>query len=493
MSLAWRILLIVLLLNLVVVGAVMAAGYWAVDRRLRATQTDYANDVHLGLQLASVLQEVYSAERLTGRDRQVKDLIRARSIRGLFADLWVTSGRPPFEGFVHLNVRGAVHRDPDRFPRATIARGLEVVRNWPGLLPVADGYCMAIRSGSEVVGSLWFLPVRRPERPTMPVWPAVLAVVIGTAVFGLLLYQAVRRTVARPLARVGEAAAEVGQGRLEVRVPDLSGMPELQTLVQSFNAMAGRVQGHTEELEQAVRTAVEETKARERALVLSSRLAAIGTLAAGIAHEINNPIGGMLNAATRLLASPDLSERQRTYLELIRDGLQRVARTARKVLDFSPRSIEPQAFALRLAVDAARSLVEHRLQAQQVALRVDVPPDLPDLHGDPHEIQQVLLNLLLNSLDALDGRPGRIDLRARRDGGQVEIEVRDDGPGMAAEDLPRALDPFFSKKTRPDASGLGLFICYSIVENHGGTITVDSAPGQGFRVRIRLPVAPAQG
>jgi signal transduction histidine kinase len=257
--------------------------------------------------------------------------------------------------------------------------------------------------------------------------------------------------------------------------------------------MAKQVRDHTQTLEQAVREAVEQTKQKERALVLSSRLASIGTLAAGVAHEINNPIGGMQNAVNRLLQAPDLSDKQRTYLQLVLDGLQRIARTARRLLDFSPRAKAPGSFPVSLPIDGARALVEHRLQRAGVQFTVDVPKDLPPVHGDAHEIQQVMLNLLLNSLDALEarGKGGAITVRAERDGDRLHVRVDDDGPGMDAKDLPRVFDPFFSKKDRPDASGLGMFICYSIVQNHGGEISVDSRPGEGFHVHIVLPLASA--
>jgi signal transduction histidine kinase len=250
------------------------------------------------------------------------------------------------------------------------------------------------------------------------------------------------------------------------------------------------VRDHTGALESAVRAAVDETKQKERALVLSSRLASIGTLAAGVAHEINNPIGGMQNAVLRLLQSPALDDRQRKYLQLVQDGLQRIARTARRLLDFSPRSAKPGNFAVASAVDGARALVEHRAQMANVRFDVALAADLPAVHGDQHEIQQVMLNLFLNSLDALEGRPaGVIRVAAARAGDRVRIDVDDDGPGMDPALLGRVFDPFFSSKGRPDASGLGMFICYSIVHNHGGEIAVDSRPGAGFHVRIELPAA----
>ena len=256
--------------------------------------------------------------------------------------------------------------------------------------------------------------------------------------------------------------------------------------------MAGQGRrSHPRSSQREVRRATDEAARRERAMVLSSRLASMGTLAAGIAHEINNPIGGMMNAVHRLKQLPDLDERSRLYLELVADGLERVAAIARRVLDFSPQQIEAAPFSVVEAVEGARALVEHRCRDENVELRLALAADLPGLVGDRHEIQQVLLNCLINSLNALRSRPDPaawIEVRADRHGSQVVLQVRDNGPGADAETVARAMDPFFSAAGHPGASGLGLFISYSIVKNHGGEMEVESEPGKGFRVRILLPV-----
>jgi signal transduction histidine kinase len=486
MSLTWRILLVALLLNLLTVGTVQVVVYLSQEDWLRRERDGLLEPV---LDSLSLLERVY-APGLLGSARQVRPLVLSPAIREVYDDVIVTSGRPGYEGLIYLNPRGASHRDPDSFPHGEILAGMERAARAGGILPVAGGYAYCIRQGAEIAGYLWFVP-RHPETsPTAPMlWSALAAVLVSTLAFGLLLVWVVRRTVGQPLQSLSRAAEQVASGHYDVRLPAAERLGELAPLVATFNRMAGQVQGHTALLQSEVRAAVEEAKQKERALVLSARLASIGTLAAGVAHEINNPIGGMQNAVHRLLQQPDLAPRQRTYLELVQDGLQRVARTARRLLDFSPRQVAAAAFPLRQAVDSALALVEHRLGKQGVELALQFEPDLPAIHGDPHEIQQVVLNLLLNSMDAFEGRGrgGRITIRAERHGDRVVLAVEDDGPGMAAADLPHVFDPFFSKKERPDASGLGMFICYSIVQNHGGTIAVASEPGAGFRVRIELP------
>jgi signal transduction histidine kinase len=485
MSLAVRLLAVVLLLNLLVVGGVQTALFALQQEWIRRQQGE-----NLAAALVPYLLDVYSAERL-GDDTQARALVQSPLIREYFEDVVVTSGRPPLSGLVYLNPRGAVHRDPDRFALADVLDGMQRARAHYGLVQVAGGYCAAVRTEERVAGYLWFVPRLDIESPSVPWW-FLLATALGSSLlFGLVLYPIVVRTIGRPLQRIGVAAERVGAGSYEVRLPTFVGAPELAALVQSFNAMAAKVQDNTAHLEAAVRSAVEEAKRTERALVQSSRLATVGTLAAGIAHEINNPIGGMQNAVVRLLADQKLTDKQVQYLQLLQDGLQRVARTARKVLDFSPKQVAARPFFLRGCIEGARSLCDHRMQRLGVVMRVDGVLELPEAIGDPHEIQQVVLNLFLNSLDAFEerGRAGTIAVRGAVEGEMVRLDIVDDGPGMDPADLGRVMDPFFTRKERPDASGLGMFISYSIVRNHGGTMVVDSSLGRGFTVVMHLPRA----
>ena len=483
-----------LLLNVATTGGVQVVVFFAQQEWQRGQDQTLAKVLEPTYQAMWVgfLADVYTAERLSKPDgSQVRALIRSPLNLDLFDDVIVASGAPPFPGLVYLNPRGAVHRDPEMFPRQRIYEGMAQARN-TGRVPAGGGYCYAIRDGEETDGYLWFRLGTMPPPLQLPTWIGPLTALCGTVLFAAFVFWAVRSSVGRPLQAVGRAAERVGAGHYDVRLPPLRGIHELQALADSFNAMAAKVAGHTGDLQRAVTEAIDKTKAQERALVVSSRLAAMGTLAAGVAHEINNPIGGMQNAVSRLLQAEGLADKQRQYLGLVQDGLQRVARTARKLLDFSPKTVQARPFPLAAAVEGARALVEHRVQQQGVTLQVDAPAGLPMVVGDQHELQQVVLNLFLNSLDALGqkGRGGTIAVRLQLDGGKLHLHVDDDGPGLDAKDLARVMDPFFTKKERPDASGLGMFISYSIVQNHGGEIALDSAPGLGFRVHIALPAAP---
>lgn len=485
-SIRGRVLLIVVVLNLLVLGAVQITQTLSFERWRSNARGVYETF------LAGILRKAYGEESRSPL-ATVRALLTIDNFRGVFKDVLVTNGRSPeAPGFVDINPIGAALRDNRVFPLQEVRAGIQAAIAERALIPVGDGFCVPIKSGEHVVAGAWFQP-HLPPPPRPRLWVLATSLVLGTLLTVLLARWAIDRSVARPLRDLTTAAARVGAGDIDVRVPVLPPGHELASLVADFNAMARRVAGHTQELDAAVKRATEETARKERALVLSGRLAAVGTLAAGIAHEINNPIGGMLNAARRLLERPNLDERDRRYLQLIQEGVERVGKIARRVLDFSPRQGHASRFPATAAIDGARALVEHRLAKEGVHLTTTVDPGLPDLHGDLHEIQQVLLNVFLNALDVLAGQPGErwIAVHARRVEQQVEIFVEDNGPGMRREDLARVFDPFFSAKGTADATGLGMFISFSIVANHGGSLELDSDVGRGFRVRIRLPTAEA--
>jgi len=484
MNLRGRLLLVVVLLNSAVVGVVQVGALLLHHRQSRQQQEVYAE------LLQTILRDSYPDRFERVEHRWVRELLANEGFPiTAFRDVMVSTGAAPgTEGFVDLNPMGATQRRAEDFSLDQVRRGIRLAKTDGSPVPVAGGLCVPVQLDGVVELGAWYVPVG--GLPTaLPLELFAVPVVLATLLIAGLAYFSLGRSVVRPLETMGRAAARIGEGEYGVQVPSAGAAPEIKVLASAFNAMSAVVAGNTEELEREVERATDEAARRERAMVVSSRLAAMGTLAAGIAHEINNPLGGMVNAVHRLRQREGLDERSRVYLDLVLEGLDRVGAITRRVLDFSPSRIEAAPFRLEDAVEGARVLVEHRCKYQGVEFCADLADDLPDLDGDRHEIQQVLLNCFINSLDVLEDRAGgRIEVSGVRDRGGLLLSIDDNGPGADAAVLARVLDPFFSAKGEPGASGLGLFISYSIVKNHGGDLEVVSRPGEGFSVRIRLPV-----
>ncbi|HYF96323.1 MAG TPA: ATP-binding protein [Symbiobacteriaceae bacterium] len=303
----------------------------------------------------------------------------------------------------------------------------------------------------------------------------MIVIIILSVVFGLQL------TV--PLERLEAGARQVGAGDLTVRVPE-GGRDELGRLVHSFNAMTAQLH---------------EDQRRRRAMELivrqSEKLVAVGQLAAGVAHEINNPLavisayaedlGDRLNeeGAAALEASGDLA----AYLAQLRGQVQRCKGITANLLDFARRGpAEPQLEPVDVAGVAQRTveLVLPRARQAGIAVTVEAEEDLPSVRATRDLLQQVFLNLITNSLDALEERGGgHVTVTVSRGG----MTVADDGPGMDEATLPRAMEPFFTTKPPGKGTGLGLSTCYGIITGLGGNMVLQSRPGAGTVVFITLP------
>jgi signal transduction histidine kinase len=332
--------------------------------------------------------------------------------------------------------------------------------------------------------------LREPDRGARGVYLVMLAGMVVLSVVGYLL---VSRLVVRPLAALTDAAGRMAAGDHRVRLPEATGDDEFGRTMTAFNLMAQEIEEYQLNLEDRVLSGLSQIKRAEQHLAIAQRLAATGKLAAGIAHEINNPIGGMKNAV-RALGRGDLpAEKTAEYLALIGDGLARVEETVKKVLAFTPRRVEPRPVDLTDVVRKALALAHHRLEKKGIRVVGKAPQDGDALvFGDPLELQQVALNLLLNSADAIaEDRHGSIEVEVARHGAEeVVLRITDDGCGMSPEDQARCFDLFFTTKEVGEGSGLGLSVVHNIVTNHGGRIELESAPGKGTTFRVFLPREP---
>jgi signal transduction histidine kinase len=325
----------------------------------------------------------------------------------------------------------------------------------------------------------------------------LLVLLSALSVLGLGMALLVR-LVARPLDRLLGAAARLGAVEPAHLPPLGEGDLSLSRAAVAFERVAGalaeeraRLAAKVEELTAANRALAE---ARE-SLLRSEKLATVGRLAAGLAHEVGNPLGAVAGyaelARTRLPAEahPEL----RDALERISAAAARIDRTVRDLLDFArPAPAAAVPLQVSAAVDAALRLARVQPRFRDVEVTLEIPPDLPRVVADEHQLSQVFLNLLLNAGDAMRGG-GRVEVRARRERGGVAVEVQDTGPGIPAPDLPRIFDPFFTTKDPGEGTGLGLAICHRILEAAGGEIRAANAPGGGACFTLRLRAEPGPG
>jgi len=358
----------------------------------------------------------------------------------------------------------------------------------------------------------------------------VLLAVVDIALLSIFAIWVLRDAISGFTEQLAADVHRIADGDYHHRVGDPH-RDELRPIQESVNRLADRLIADRKLLAENVRS-LEDTNRELVSLrdqmVHSARLASVGTLAAGIAHEVGNPLGAIMAFVDVARTRAERAGGDTEILSSIRDEARRIDRIVRGLLDYAraPDAREDLAPAAEV-LGGVRDLLESQGKLDGVEVAWDVPPGTPDLVAEPHRLQQVLVNLLLNALDALEGAAApRIRVGLRTEEGELTrlrvrreddppginymhrrrlsddevgidpvsrasrvtvIEVSDNGPGIASEDLDRVFDPFFTTKDPGKGTGLGLSICARLVEGMGGQIEAGEATGGGARFVIRLP------
>ena len=340
---------------------------------------------------------------------------------------------------------------------------------------------------APVSGTPWLFTIEFPERAIQAPARAFLKTTLGIAsvciAVGMLVAWVMSRRFTEPLQTLTFAADAIAAGDTKHRVA-IEREDELGHLARAFNAMADDVEQARQRLERLVETRTGELRSAQESLARREKLALVGHLAGSIGHEIRNPLGVMANAIYYLeTIQPDASPEVREYLGILRQQVQLSAKIVNDLLDLSkttPARREP----IHL-----KDVIDERLQkmATRVAsLEADVPSTLPRVHVDPVHAGQVLDNLLSNAVQALDGAPGTVRVRARADEGFVCLEVSDTGKGVHADHISKIFEPLFTTKAR--GIGLGLAVSKALAQANGGDLSLVSGPGESATFAFTLPI-----
>ncbi|MDR1613069.1 MAG: HAMP domain-containing protein [Planctomycetota bacterium] len=324
----------------------------------------------------------------------------------------------------------------------------------------------------------------------------VVASALGLGLASALLYWTLERLVLGPLDEIVRATRRVAVGERTV-IPFSGRRDELGQLAESFNYMASEVGDARAHLEDKVKAAAAEIEKTQKDLAFAERLAATGRLAAGIAHEVNNPLGGVMNALARLKKGNLPRERADQYFTMCEEGLKRIQGTVRRILDFSRQRPEVGPTSASLAVRQSLELVRHMLEPAGVALVDEVERDDPGQPGkflvvaDAGDLQHVFLNLLINAVDAMP-RGGVLTVRCERILSWIVVGILDTGVGLTLEEASASFEYFHTTKPVGKGTGLGLSIAHHIVVGYGGALTLNSGKGQGTKATVELPAAGAR-
>jgi two-component system NtrC family sensor kinase len=310
----------------------------------------------------------------------------------------------------------------------------------------------------------------------------LLFAVIAITAVSVIIYLLVKSLVLEPVRQIVAATHHVAKGELNYSI-DLNKNDEIGELAKSFNNM-------TRQLSET-----------QRQLYQSDKLASIGRLAAGVAHEINNPLTGVLTYSSYLLKRASAQPEMKDDLEVIVRETKRCRDIVKGLLDFARQSPpEKRQIDINEVVGRTVRIVQNQLAMQHIKLSTDLDPQLPSAHADVNQMQQILINLLMNASDAIGDKGGNITVvtgradQTPRSGNDlaptkeyIQIRISDDGCGISADNLNKIFEPFFTTKGQK-GTGLGLAVVWGIIEKHNGRITVESEVGKGTAFTILLPV-----
>ena len=310
-------------------------------------------------------------------------------------------------------------------------------------------------------------------------WAAALAAVLLLVGLGVLTYT----WVFRPLRLLGHGSRRIAGGDFGYRI-HLDTRDEMAELGQALNDMTNRFQEIRDDLDHQVQL-------RTKEVIRSEQLASVGFLAAGVAHEINNPLASIAMCAESLESriGKDVDAVASRYIQLIQSEAFRCKGITEKLLDFSRvGEVRRQATALGALTHDVVDMLRHVGRFAQKTVTIFEGPDVLVM-ANPQEIKQVVLNLLVNALDSIDG-DGEVELTVRRDGHEAKLVLTDNGCGMDEEVLQNLFEPFFTSRTSKKGTGLGLSIAHRIITDHDGRIEAKSTgPGCGATFSVILPVA----
>lgn len=385
---------------------------------------------------------------------------------------------------------------------------MEVIRNEPSCYTAS---CHQHSSETSVLGVLDIVysldEVEKMQRVhVLVVGGLSILFALGVGVIASLL---VRRLISVPLDDLGAGAKRLASGDLEHPIPVRSA-DELGQLAGSFNAMTAALKKSEQQLREWARTLEEKVEARTRELRIAQaetlrgeKLASVGLLAAGIAHELNNPLTGVLTFSHLVREKMPEGSPEAEDMDLVIRETRRCASIIRRLLDFArEKAPEKKYVDLNQVIEDTVSIVDVQARVRDIEIRLDLDRELPKVWADGDLVKQVVMNMLVNSQQAIEGG-GSITVQSRRckelrraePGGaavpMVELAITDTGCGIPEKDLRRIFDPFFTSKEVGKGTGLGLSVSHGIVAAHGGSIEVQSKVGEGSTFRVYLPIDPS--
>ncbi len=433
---------------------------------------------------ALILFKKYRKYRKTQRGQQVGAILWALVITGVLKTL--ANIIFPFFGVYSMLPFSSIFVLPgvliyayaiSNFKLFSLENALDQFR----LFPIAYKIALSIASVAIISFILFQIPIvywAFQDGTTFEAWRKYLVFsVISALVPNLLLVLLIVRTISRPLQKITLAAVQVTEGEYGTEVDLRKSNDEIGLLANSFNEMSRKMANDIEQLQKL-----------SDQLIRTEKLAAMGTLSAGVAHEINNPLAAISSLIQMMQSKNNLDEKMSENLKIISTQIQRITQVTKDMMDFARvRPAAKTSININDLIEKSLRLASFDKSFQKLQIKKILAENLPQIFGDGDQLEQVFLNLLLNARDAMpDG--GELLIESSQNKDNLRIEFADNGIGIEAENLKKIFDPFFTTKPTGKGTGLGLAVCYGIITAHNGKIEVTNNEFGGTKFIISLSV-----
>ncbi len=433
---------------------------------------------------ALVLFQKYRRYRKTQKGQQVGAILWALVVTGILKTL--ANIFFPFFGFYSMLPYSSIFVLPgvliyayaiSNFKLFSLENALDQFR----LFPIAYKIALSIASVAIISFIVFQIPIVwwSFQDANFEAWRKYLIFsVISALVPNLLLLLLVVRTISRPLQRITLAAVQVTEGEYGTEVDLRKSNDEIGLLADSFNEMSRKMADDIKQLQEL-----------NEQLTRTEKLAAMGTLAAGVAHEVNNPLAAISSLIQMMQSKNTLDEKTAENLKIIQTQIQRITQVTKDMMDFA--RVRPAAKAqvdINDLIEKSLRLASFDKSFQKLEINKNFAANMPKVFADGDQLQQVFLNLFLNARDALP-EGGELAIETSASASEVRIAITDNGIGIKPDDAQKIFDPFFTTKPAGKGTGLGLAVCYGIITAHHGKIEVAANDSRGTTFFIALPVS----
>lgn len=432
---------------------------------------------------AAVLFRKYGKYRNTQKGQQIGAILWAVGITGVLKTLanivlpfWGVYDFLPFSAIFVLPGVTIYAYAISNFQLFSLQTALDQFR----LFPIAYKIALSIATVAILSFIIFQIPIvwwAFRDGMTFEAWRKYLVFsVVSALVPNLVLVLLIVRTFSRPIGRITVAAVQVANGGYGTEVDLRKSNDEIGLLAESFNEMSRKMADDIEQLRQL-----------NEQLIRTEKLVAMGTLAAGVAHEVNNPLASISSLIQMMQAHKNLDAETSEKLKLISTQIERITHVTKDMMDFARvRPAAKSSVDVNAVIETSLRLASFDKSFQNLRLKKTLAENLPEISADNDQLQQVFLNLFLNARDAMLG-DGELLVKTSDSNNRIKIEIADSGNGIDPKNLKQIFDPFFTTKQTGKGTGLGLAVCYGIVTAHGGKIEVSSNENSGTTFCVVLP------